>query len=150
MFILIGYYFELNYLIFMHQYKSFSVGFHYKVLDLVRGHYNHKVLGLGLGHLLQVLGLGLGHLLQVLGLGLGHFFQVLCLGLGLVTRVLVNITGGRKVMLTLYKSLVRPHLDYCVQAWRPYLKKDIEALERMKRRATRMVEGLKNLSYEDR
>ena len=75
-------------LIFLHQYKSFSVGFHYKVLDLVRGHYHHKVLGLGLGHLLQVLGLGLGHYWQVLGLGLGHFCQVLGLGLGLATRVL--------------------------------------------------------------
>ena len=53
-------------------------------------------------------------------------------------------------MLTLYKSLVRPHLDYCIQAWRPYLKKDIETLERVQRRVTRMVEGLKNLSYEDR
>src|SRR5437867_6286166 len=68
--------------------------------------------------------------------------------LGLISRTFAS--RDRKVMLILYKSLVRPHLDYCIQAWRPYLKKDVETLERVQRRATRMVEGLENLSYEDR
>jgi hypothetical protein len=38
---------------------------------------------------------------------------------------------SKDVVLKLYKSLVRPHLEYCVQAWRPYLKKDIELIERV-------------------
>jgi len=38
-------------------------------------------------------------------------------------------------MLQLYKSLVQPELEYCIQAWRPYLCKDIEFLEKAQRRA---------------
>jgi ribonuclease P/MRP protein subunit RPP40 len=47
-------------------------------------------------------------------------------------------------------SLVRPHLEYTIQAWRPHLAKDIEILERVQRRATRMIEECKGRSYEER
>ena len=57
---------------------------------------------------------------------------------------------AKKVILPLYKSIVRPHFDYCVQAWRPHYRKDIEKLEKVQKRATRMVEGLGEYSYEDR
>ena len=52
--------------------------------------------------------------------------------------------------MQLYKSLVTPHLKYCVQAWRPYLTRDIEMLEGVQRRATMMVYGLNDLTYEQR
>ena len=62
-----------------------------------------------------------------------------------------NITyNGKKLIIPLYKAIVRPHLEYCIQAWRPYRKKDIETLERIQRRATKMIPELRDLSYEER
>ena len=45
---------------------------------------------------------------------------------------------------------MRPHLEYCIQAWRPYHRGDIDMLERVQRRATKLVPSLRRLSYEDR
>ena len=50
----------------------------------------------------------------------------------------------------LYKSLVRPHLEYATQAWRPYRQRHIDLLEKVQRRATRMMHELKGLPYEER
>ena len=62
-----------------------------------------------------------------------------------------NITyTDKSLIVPLYKAIVRQHLEYYIQAWSPYLRKDIDMLEKIQRRATKLIPGLRDLRYEER
>ncbi|PKU38308.1 hypothetical protein llap_11386 [Limosa lapponica baueri] len=68
--------------------------------------------------------------------------------LGCLKRIMAS--RSREVILPLCATLVRPHLQYCIQLWDFQHKKDMDLLEQVQRRATKMIRGLEHLSYEDR
>jgi hypothetical protein len=68
--------------------------------------------------------------------------------LGMVRRNIKHFT--RSSLIHIIKSLIRPHLEYSVQVWSPYYRKDIEMIERVHRRATKLLPSIRHLSYEER
>jgi len=56
----------------------------------------------------------------------------------------------KHTFVMLYKSLVRTHIEYAVSVWCPYKKGDIEDIEKIQKRATKLIISFKKLSYKDR
>ena len=67
---------------------------------------------------------------------------------GMLSRFLV--IKDKEVMIPLYKSLVRPILEYGNAIWYPSLKKNINAIEKVQRRLTKRVKGMQDTEYENR
>ncbi|KFQ47804.1 hypothetical protein N334_03231, partial [Pelecanus crispus] len=68
--------------------------------------------------------------------------------LGCVKRSVAS--RAREVIIALFSTLVRPHVEYCVQLWGPQHKKDMDLLKQLQRRAMKMNMGLEHLPCEDR
>lgn len=66
----------------------------------------------------------------------------------LIRRTFENLDS--KTFLPLYKALVRSQLDYASSVWSPYKNTWIEKIEEVQRRATRQIQGMKNLTYPER
>ena len=64
------------------------------------------------------------------------------------------ITREKKVMIAIYKALIRPHLEYCVQLWNPVAEHGkwslILELEGVQRRFTRLIDEVGILPYSER
>jgi len=68
--------------------------------------------------------------------------------LGMIKRTISY--KNRDIMLNLYKTLVRPHLEFCTPVWSPHYRKDRILLEKFQRRFTCMIPELKDMQYECR
>ena len=68
--------------------------------------------------------------------------------LGLIRHTFKFLSA--ETLTTLYKSLVRPHVEYATPAWSPHLKGDRDKIEKLQRRATKLVPELRDQTYEER
>ena len=62
--------------------------------------------------------------------------------LGIIRRNTIITYKEKSLIVPLCKAIVRPHLEYCIHAWSPYLRKYIDMLEKIQRRATKLITGL--------
>ena len=67
--------------------------------------------------------------------------------LGCIKRCVTS--RSREVILPLCCALLRPHLEYCIQMWSAQYKRDTDLLEHVQGRATKMMQGMEHISYED-
>ena len=68
--------------------------------------------------------------------------------LGLISRSFHYRT--KETIVPLFKSLVRPKLEFAAAAWNPWLEKDIECLEKIQKRLIRLLSNVKGLTYEEK
>ncbi len=69
-----------------------------------------------------------------------------------LTGLMLRTFQSRKpsVILPLYKTVIRPTLEYATPVWNPCLAKDIAEIESVQRKITKRISGMSNLSYDER
>ena len=67
---------------------------------------------------------------------------------GMIKRTFSHI--DKEIFMATFKVFVRPILEYCQQVWSPHYSKDIELLEQVQRRETKLIPELKEMEYEER
>ena len=78
-------------------------------------------------------------------LGKNNIIKTVCI----VSKYINNFTLIFLCNFVILFNLLRK-LEYCIQAWSPYLRKDVDMLEKIQRRATKLIPGLRDLTYEER
>eukprot|EP00794_Sanderia_malayensis_P001938 gene1938-2204_t len=68
--------------------------------------------------------------------------------MGIIRRIFKFL--DKDMFLHLYRAQVHPHIEYANVVWHPYKIKDIKTIERVQRRAIKLIRGLKGRSYEQR
>ena len=68
--------------------------------------------------------------------------------MGLIRRSFSFLDGP--LFLKLYTAFVRPHLEYAQATWSPFLKKEIDMVENVQRRATKLIDGFPKFLYSER
>ena len=61
-----------------------------------------------------------------------------------------TVSRVREVILPFCSALVRLHLKYCIQTWSPPYRRDVDLFEHVQSRATKMIQGMEHILYEDR
>jgi len=70
--------------------------------------------------------------------------------LGIIKRNFIYMDEHTFILGLLYKSMVRPHVEFANSVWCPYKIGDLKEIEKIQKRATKLVIQLKNKSYIDR
>ena len=81
-----------------------------------------------------------------------HHVEITCKRANRVLGLIARSFSDRspETIISLYKSLVRPLLEYAVQFWSPFHKNEMEKIERVQRRATKLIPSVRNMTYENR
>ena len=80
-----------------------------------------------------------------------HISEIVKKARGVSFMILRNFMyKDSEILVPLFKSLVRPHLEYSNSVWSPYKKKDVDKIEKVQRHYTKKITNVQGLSYQDR
>jgi len=126
-----------------------SMSFHQWHYDTTTNSFTYKIEGVPLEHVESYSDLGV--LFDSFLLFDQHISKIVSKAystLGVIQRNFRELS--RECFVVLYKSLLRPHVEYANTVWAPRRMCDIEKIEKVQMRATKLIRGLSSRSYEER